>query len=122
MNIVEAAQKRWLESGTRKGKPRRGVDVAGMGSDSTVFADRYGDYVDHLRVIAYRSKDTIHAETSGFLLNDRDNVEYTIIDTIGEGAGVFSNCRADGYSNALSFKASYGAKGLTDKTEARKFQ
>jgi hypothetical protein len=38
------------------------------------------------------------------------------IDTIGEGAGVFSRLREQGFNNAYSCKFSEGAKGLSDIT------
>ena len=43
------------------------------------------------------------------------------VDTIGEGAGVFSRLRELGYHQAYSCKFSEGAKKLSDITEVRTF-
>lgn len=91
---IELANQRWKEYtlGTRCDGVL-GIDVAGMGRDSTVYCPRYQNYVekfvkhdsggkaDHMTVagqaIAY-----LHAH-SGCSVS---------IDTIGEGAGVYSRC------------------------------
>lgn len=76
---------------------RLGVDVAGMGRDSSVFCFRFGDLVE--KFISVTGGGTAnHMEVAGRIkvyLEDYSN-RYTgffaqaFIDTIGEGAGVFS--------------------------------
>lgn len=120
LSWIEAAQERWLESIKPGLKGIRAVDIAGMGSDTTVFVDRYNDYVDEIRTVPYVDSNTVHMEIAGKIVIDRDQFEAIYIDTIGEGAGVFSRLKEQGIA-AYSFKNSLGAVGLKDKTEARKF-
>ena len=76
---------------------RLGVDVAGMGRDSSSFCFRYGNYVKKFRLIQSGGVAN-HMEITGIAVNELTN-EYDVsinsypqafIDTIGEGAGVFS--------------------------------
>lgn len=89
---IELAQERWREYRlTDHNNAILGVDVAGMGRDCTVYCKRYGNYVegfdkhnsggkaDHMKV-AGRIKVEISTH-SGYSVS---------IDTIGEGAGVYS--------------------------------
>ena len=122
---VEQANKRWMqlhdEGFTPKKKCRIGVDVAGMGRDSSVLALRYGNYLapfevhnsagvaDHMHVAGMVSAYLANRGTKAF------------IDTIGEGAGVFSRLRELGHTSAFSCKFSEGASGLSDVTGVRTF-
>ena len=89
---IEAAQERWKEHHlTNRNNGIIGVDVAGMGRDCTVFCPRYDNYVekfdkhnsggkaDHMKVVGrITNLITVHSGCS------------VSIDTIGEGAGVYS--------------------------------
>jgi len=69
-----------------------GVDPAGLGKDSTVFCPRQGSTVGPFWVFPKMAQ----ADTTNWLANyitDND-VSHTFIDSIGEGAGVYSNCKS----------------------------
>lgn len=121
LSWIEAAQDRWIDATRPNGKSIRAVDVAGMGSDTTVFVDRIGDYVDPIRTVPFVDSNTVHMEIAGKIVIDIENLESVYVDTIGEGAGVFSRLREQHIMNVYNFKNSFGANGLKDKTEARKF-
>lgn len=122
---VEIANRRWLElqeeGFTTKKKCRLGVDVAGMGRDSSVLSPRYGNYLgefevhnsagvaDHMHVAGMVSNYLVKKGTKAF------------IDTIGEGAGVYSRLKELGYDYAYSCKFSENANGLHDITEVYTF-
>jgi len=120
---VEAAQQRWIqyvEQGWNLPAPLKlGVDIAGMGRDMTVFCKRFGVFVDKFEIYPK----TTHMEDAGrikhVLAEHRDSKGY--IDTIGEGAGVYSRLEELGISSAVSTKFSEGAKGLNDMTGAYEF-
>lgn len=123
---VEIANKRWIDLQERGFKPRTapnvGVDVAGMGRDSSVLCPRHNNYIP--KFITHQSKGKAdHMHVVGmvrqFILDD-DARAY--IDTIGEGAGVYSRLEELGYSNAISCKFSEGANGLVDKTKQYQFE
>lgn len=126
LSWIEAAQDRWLEAKEKgieiKEKGIRGVDVSGQGRDSTVFVDKYGDFVDEPRSIIPLNPETAHMETSAHINKDGKLFDAIYVDTIGEGAGVFSGCKEAGTDNVYSFKNSYTAKGLTDVTATMKFK
>lgn len=116
---VEAANRRWKEKqndipNLRFG--RIGVDVAGMGRDNSVILPRYGNYVSE--IIAFNSGGKAdHMALAGRIKTFLDDKENTaMIDTIGEGAGVYSRLIEQHCDNALSCKFSAGAKGLNDET------
>lgn len=93
-----------------------GCDVAGMGRDSSVICHRKGRYVS--RFDSHQSKGKAdHMHIAGILANEL-NVPDTnaFIDTIGEGAGVYSRLIELGYDNAHSCKFSEGARDLHDVT------
>lgn len=116
---IEKANKNWKaykDAGVEPDEPLRlGVDVAGMGRDNSVLCPRYGDYVptfyvhqsggqaDHMHVVGMVTQ---HLGT--------DSRSKAFIDTIGEGAGVFSRLQELGRRNVYSCKFSEGAKRLTD--------
>lgn len=122
LSWVEAAQERWhdwIEAGaTLKGPLRLGVDVAGMGTDATVLAARYGNVVQGVKVLASRD----HMATAGKVLNALKGKKEAraYVDTIGEGAGVHSRL-AELNQPSVSVKFSESAAGRTDLTEEREF-
>lgn len=129
---IEEAQERWQRfKGKPSGQKVRGVDVAGMGRDCSVYLTRQDNYVhpikkhnsggtaDHMRVAG----DNAH-----FL--DTNPGAFVSIDTIGEGAGVFSRMEELGYNNktpkrVISCKYSEAArirtKDLSDITGQYRF-
>jgi hypothetical protein len=131
---VELANKRWHKiqnKDTIYSNPLRlGVDIAGMGRDSSCFCFRYGFYVskfalmqsggkaDHMAVAGkvataigkLENRNFMNAET----IQQLEKKAY--IDTIGEGAGVYSRLIELGYNNAISCKYSESADGLKDVT------
>lgn len=126
---VEAAQQRWRKFRLgAKAHCRLGVDVAGMGRDSTVFCYRYGNYVHRFHKSNAGGK-ADHMRVAGqvkFEVTDNDDV-MAFIDTIGEGAGVYSRLVEQGLEGkVLSCKYSEGAKRrngrpLTDVTGQYEF-
>lgn len=131
---IEAAQKRWVEYHTNNAagmyiaKLRLGVDVAGMGRDSSVFCYRY-DYVVSSFFATNSGGKADHMKLAGRTANEL-NANYgsiALIDTIGEGAGVFSALKDDYPGQAFSTKYSESARDendrdLTDITEQYKFE
>jgi len=98
---ITLANERWKlqqEQGWKINKPLRlGVDVAGMGRDSSCFCFRFGDYVE--KFTSMQGGGTAnHMEVTGNTLailkkhTDTFNGTYAqaFIDTIGEGAGSYS--------------------------------
>lgn len=125
LSWIEAAQERWLEGkkkGIEKTKGIRGADIAGQGNDTTVFVDRFGDYVEEIDTIIPLDPATEHMETAARINKDALLFDAINIDTIGEGSGVFAGCREAGVNNTYSYKSSYTAKGLTDITKTMKFK
>jgi hypothetical protein len=133
MAWVEAAFERW-DAWSAAGRPSVsgveryiGADIGGMGNDLTVFAHRSGNIVERLRVLDTNS----HMEACGALVNESRAIadEHTIcVDTIGEGAGVYSRLEELRASKRLpspceiaSAKFSESAKDLTDITGEREF-
>lgn len=110
-----------------------GVDVAGMGRDSSAFVPRYGDLVDTITMvhsggkanhmeIAGRTKVILQQATDAYV----GKKAQAFIDTIGEGAGVYSRLDEQGQKGVFSVKFSEGAKDenandLTDVTEQYTF-
>lgn len=97
---IEAAQERWIQAHgkepiEREGIPRMlGVDVAGMGRDATCFVERMGAWCSGFD--CKNSGGTAdHMEVAGIIAarRRRQPFMYVSIDTIGEGAGVYSRCR-----------------------------
>jgi hypothetical protein len=98
---IEIANDRWREfkqQGFKTDRPLRiGNDVAGMGRDNSSFCHRYGRFVSHFDMIfsggtanhmevVGKAKNLILANTDVF----RGVYAQIFIDTIGEGAGVYS--------------------------------
>jgi hypothetical protein len=118
---IEAAQERWELHKKPEMKGIRGVDVAGMGCDTSIFADRYDNWVDELKSPMCADPTLIPMRLAGDIKSEASKFDFIPIDSIGVGAGVFSRLKEQGVDNVYCFKNSYGARGLTDKTEARKF-
>ena len=117
---IELANKRYEEYKAEGFKTAKscilGIDVAGMGRDSSILVPRFGNWIPE--IISHQSGGKAdHMHVAGL------SVQYlrlkgakAYIDTIGEGAGVFSRLRELGYSNAFSCKFSQGANNLHDIT------
>jgi len=113
LSWLEQSYERWEEMQKPNERLKLGVDVAGMGRDKTVFCYRYGNYVEKFESFFHQD----HMETVGKIRNT-SGVAY--IDTIGEGAGVFSRLAELGH-DCVSVKFGESAKGLTDITGQRTF-
>ena len=131
---IEQAQQRWRDAG---GKPQSvvdspvmGVDVAGMGRDATVKCKRRGAFVFPFDVINSTTPD--HMRTAGDIVAEcrKDSALRVSIDTIGEGAGVYSRCvevLGENAPNIISCKYSHGTgakewgRELTDSTGQYRF-
>jgi hypothetical protein len=87
---IEAAIERWKDRQheTRTGNLILGVDVAGMGSDLTVFCRRYDNYVTEFQTFQKKDNMQIAGQIKN-ILSAHENAN-ALIDTIGEGAGVYS--------------------------------
>jgi hypothetical protein len=136
MEWIEAAWERWKEFTANKfrinNQLRLGVDVAGMGRDSSCFCPRFGDYVktfemvhsagkaDHMAV-AGKTKSTLATNTDKFT----GLYPSAFIDTIGEGAGVYSRLQELQLDRVYSVKFSaapeFGGRVLKDRTEQYEF-
>ena len=132
---IDLANKRWLEleaEGFIPNRPcRLGVDVAGMGRDNSVLCPRYENFVKEFKVHQSAGK-ADHMHVAGMIvpyLNVHNSKAF--IDTIGEGAGVYSRLQELGYTQstatnpnnehyykgaAYSCKYSEGANKLHDIT------
>lgn len=96
---IEEAQERWRQAhgseplGRDRDTRMLGVDVAGMGRDATCFVERMGAWVSGFE--CKNSGGTAdHMEVAGQIAarRRRQPFMYVSIDTIGEGAGVYSRC------------------------------
>jgi hypothetical protein len=92
---VYEANKRWVD---RKDKPgelvQRGVDVAMMGSDATVIADRHGPKEPErgatiLRLLKRKGKDTPDGQSVLLLLAGTPEAATIAIDAIGVGKSAY---------------------------------
>lgn len=132
---IEEANKRWKalnadESDQTSQPLRLGVDVAGMGRDSSTFCYRYKNYVakfeshqsggkaDHM-AIAGKTKQILETSEK-YIYNEktgRDEIlsAKAFIDTIGEGAGVYSRLQEQNIKSAYSCKYSEAAKDHYEK-------
>ncbi|MCT4135052.1 hypothetical protein HZP67_09970 [Elizabethkingia anophelis] len=110
---IEEANDRWVKHQNkellRTGPLMVGSDVAGMGRDNTVECYRYTkhNYVDKF-TIHHSGGVPDHMKTAGRLANILSNnpEAKASIDTIGEGAGVFSRLLELGLKNIISCKFS----------------
>jgi len=133
MQWIEAAQERWRQAGGKEPIQASseirvlGVDVAGMGRDSTCYCERIGRYV--AVIVAHNSGGQAdHMEVAGKIIAARRRHPRMVvsIDTIGEGAGVYSRAiEQDDKRYIISCKYSEGAKRfdreLADITGQYKF-
>lgn len=122
---VEMANDRWIQLKATDGYVNEplvlGADIAGMGRDNTVLTFRRGDMVEYFK--SYLQQD--HMKTAGIIKNElRTNKDCSYIDTIGEGAGVYSRLKEQkvrAISVKFSEAAKYNDRELTDLTGERKF-
>lgn len=131
---IDIATERWKEfKGERARQLRLGVDVAGMGRDSSSFCHRYDNYVEKFHLI--NSGGTAnHMEIAGIVKHEIETgtVRLTgrypmaFIDTIGEGAGVFSRLEEqevpDVHSIKFGIPAKKGNRPLKDITDQYTFK
>ncbi len=119
LSWIDAANQRWEEQRTSYNKEMPlllGVDVAGMGNDNTYFCFRRGQYVEKFKGMA--KKDNM--QVAGNVMTTLKAGDTGYIDTIGEGAGVYSRLQELGASST-SVKFSESADGLRDLTGEREF-
>lgn len=119
---IEEAHRRWSE--TRGHEPLHadvnilGVDVAGMGRDATCFVHRRDNWVASFKV-RNSGGQADHMKVAGEISAERRRSVglFVSIDTIGEGAGVYSRCleieRDTGF--IISCKFSEAAKTHTGR-------
>lgn len=136
LHWVQMAQKRWHDFKKDGQKVtdqlRLGIDVAGMGRDSSSFCFRHGYFLSHFHMVQSGGLAN-HMELAGLTIRfvkentnpDEGKHPSAFIDTIGEGAGVFSRTQELGYSNIHSVKFSEAAqwrdKPLNDITGQYEF-
>lgn len=118
---LDLAHERWRQASGKEplsSDPRMlGVDVAGMGRDSTCFCERKGCWVAPFDVHNSGGQ-ADHMKVAGTVIQKRrfDPRMYVSIDTIGEGAGVYSRClELDSEQYIISCKYSEAAKGRSDR-------
>lgn len=122
---IEIANNRWREyqdEGFQSERaPLIGADVAGMGRDDSVLCPRYGNYVPNYIVHQSGGK-ADHMHIAGLIKHNMIRKgSRAFIDTIGEGAGVYSALIEKGVKNVYSCKFSESAKGLHDITGVYNF-
>lgn len=117
---IEIANENWKRLREKGFKPRKhcrlGADVAGMGRDSSVLCPRYGNYVSEFKTHQSGGKADHMAVTGMIRVYLYDEAARAFIDTIGEGAGVYSRLLELECMNAISCKYSESARGLHDLT------
>jgi hypothetical protein len=115
---IDLAKERWSKfNGEKHRQLRLGVDVAGMGRDSSSFCHRYGNYVEKFRLIQSGGVAN-HMEVAGIVKHTIESgtvklsgrYPQAFIDTIGEGAGVYSRLEEQKVENVYSVKAGAAAK------------
>jgi len=128
---LEAAHDRWREAHGEEpaDEPTEilGVDIAGMGRDATVFCLRKGRWVQGFDCLNSGGQAN-HMRAAGEIHQRRVRRPrlFVSIDTIGEGAGVYSRClETDRREYIISCKFSEAAKSndkeLHDITGERRF-
>lgn len=121
---IELANKRWKAFAEQKfeiTKPLRlGVDIAGMGRDNSCLVYRFGDFVkgfdmiqsggaaNHMQV-AGRVKTILEQNSNSF----HGRLAQAFIDTIGEGAGVYSRLVEQNVQRVYSCKFSEAAVNVS---------
>ena len=118
---LELAHERWLLANGKEplGGDTRvlGVDIAGMGRDSSVFCERKGVWVAPFAAHNSGGK-ADHMQVAGqiYALRRRQIDMYVSIDTIGEGAGTYSRLlELDREEYIISCKYSEAAKSTNGK-------
>jgi hypothetical protein len=117
---IEIANRNWeiymQETPVNHSKLIIGADVAGMGRDRSVLCHRYGKFVERFQLHQSGGK-ADHMHVTGMIARHlKDKRVMAFIDTIGEGAGVYSRLLELGFENAVSCKFSESASGLNDIT------
>lgn len=103
---IELANMRWKELRNAGFVPRKsvrlGVDVAGMGRDNSILAPRYDNYVSDF--VAHQSGGCAdHMHVVGMIIPYlQSHNSKAFIDTIGEGAGVYSRLIELGYNPTVN--------------------
>lgn len=121
LDWILAAQERWKEYKKKDIARRVGVDVAGMGRDESIICHRLEEYVEKFDVIGSAGK-AEHMRIAGEVANIlKFPSNKAFIDTIGEGAGVYSRLEELGFKNAFSCKFSEGTTDLSDVTGIYRF-
>ncbi len=128
---IELAQERWYKASGEEPINDElrilGVDVAGMGRDCTVYCERKGRWVAPLTARNSGGQADHMAVAGEVVARRRKHPGMVVsIDTIGEGAGVYSRClETDNPKYIISCKYSEGAKkferDLSDTTGQYKF-
>lgn len=98
---------------------RLGADVAGMGRDMCVRCYRRKNIVEKFE----RNAKLDHMKQAGKIKGelDKDEKNLAFIDTIGEGAGVYSRLAELDCKGAISAKFSENASDLSDLTDQYEF-
>lgn len=129
---ITLANQRWEEFIEKNGRDyippkvplKLGTDVAGMGRDSSCFISRYDNFVSSIELFQSAGK-ADHMHVAGQIVaklhSSKTKGAVALIDTIGEGAGVYSRLQELGESGAVSCKFSEGAKNLRDITDQYTF-
>ena len=123
---IQLAQERWRmvkSMGLMKSLPKMyGVDVAGMGRDASAICERMGDFVLGFDVHQSKGK-ADHMNIANIVAGKlKGNRNVSFIDTIGEGAGVYSRLIELTYgARTYSVKNSESAQGLSDITGQYEF-
>lgn len=127
MEWIELANQRWHDyieyfDPDNLGPNKIGCDIAGMGRDSSVLVHRHDFFVRYIEEYHSGGK-ADHMKIAGLIATNLQNYpdNFALIDTIGEGAGVYSRLIELGLTNAISCKFSHGAKGLRDITGVYEF-
>ena len=126
---IEIANNRYIQMTNEGFNPLRkackiGCDVAGMGRDDSIICPRYGNFVSEFE--SHNSGgEADHMHVVGMAKAHKNKGVWTknklFIDTIGEGAGVYSRFKELGEREVYSCKGSYSAKGLNDITGEYEF-
>lgn len=118
---IEAAQARYREYHQTNGhgamypyRLRLGVDVAGMGRDSSVYCYRFGNIVSQFYQTNSGGK-ADHMAIAGRVVNELNANPQSIalIDTIGEGAGVYSALEQE-FPEGRAFSTKYSNKAIDE--------
>lgn len=122
MSWIELANENWKNSQPSIYEQSLfGADVAGMGNDESVISERRDNYVYPFETYTGNGE-ADHMAFTGVIVNKIKEGNYCFIDTIGEGAGVYSRLDEQGYETAISCKFSESAEGLRDINDVLEFE